>query len=163
MGETPFGVRTEVYEAQSSSVSMAFRSVSCTLSLPIKYQTTHVPGSPEEFKSDENNKSGNEKYTNRANGIVKHPRTRLPHCTVVMACMKTICLPSSTKLFASINKRIVLTVTLPYNPATSLKPSSRYILGTFVKNGRSTPQFYSFSSQSLCVTRLPFCSAYSEE
>ena len=51
----------EVCEAQSSSVSMAFRSVSCTQSLPAQYRPTHVPGWPEEMTSEESDKSGIEK------------------------------------------------------------------------------------------------------
>ena len=77
MGETPSGATVEVYEAQSSSVSMASRSVSCTLSLPVQYRATHVPGWPEEFKSEESVKSGTEKDTNRANSTIKHPTTWL--------------------------------------------------------------------------------------
>ena len=68
-----------VYEAHSSSVSMAFRSVSCTQSLPVQYRPTHIPGWPEEFKSEKCGKSGTDKDTNRANRIIKHFRTWLPH------------------------------------------------------------------------------------
>ena len=75
MDETPSGATAEVCDAQSSGVSMAFRSVSCTLSLPVQYRPTHVPGWPEEFKSEESDKFGTEKDTIRANGIIKHPRT----------------------------------------------------------------------------------------
>ena len=42
--ETPSGATAEVYEAQSCSVSMASRRVFCTLSLPVPYRLTHVPG-----------------------------------------------------------------------------------------------------------------------
>ena len=38
MDETPPGATAEVYEAQSSSMPMAFRSVSCTLPLPAQYR-----------------------------------------------------------------------------------------------------------------------------
>ena len=44
MDETPSSAAAVVYDAQSSSVSMASRSVSCTLSLPVQYRLTHVPG-----------------------------------------------------------------------------------------------------------------------
>ena len=42
--ETPSAATAEVYEAQSSIVSMASSSVSCTLSLPVQYWHAHVPG-----------------------------------------------------------------------------------------------------------------------
>ena len=61
--------------ARSPRVSMTFRSVSCTPSLPVQHRPTHVLGSPEEFKSEESDKSGTEKDTNRANTIIKNPRT----------------------------------------------------------------------------------------
>ena len=38
------GATVVVYKAQSSSVSMASRSVSCTLSPPVQYRPTHVRG-----------------------------------------------------------------------------------------------------------------------
>ena len=44
MEEIPFGATTEVYEAQSLSLSMALRSVSCALSLLVRYRPTHVHG-----------------------------------------------------------------------------------------------------------------------
>ena len=56
-------------------MSMASRSVSCTLPLPAQYRPINKPGIPEEFKAEESDKSGTEKDTNRANIIIKHPRT----------------------------------------------------------------------------------------
>ena len=44
MDETPSDATVEVYEAQSSSISMASRSVSGKLSLPVQHRPTHVPG-----------------------------------------------------------------------------------------------------------------------
>ena len=44
MDETPSGATVEVYDAQSSSVSMASRIVSCTLSPMVQYRPTHVTG-----------------------------------------------------------------------------------------------------------------------
>ena len=65
----------EVSEAHTCNVSVEFRSVSFPLSLPVIYRPTHVPGWPEGFKSEGNDKSGTEKDKNRSNGVIKHPRT----------------------------------------------------------------------------------------
>ena len=109
MDETPPSATSEFYEAQSSAVLIAIRRVSYTLSLPVQYRPTHIPGWSEEFKSEEGGKSGTEKCTNRANGIIKHPRTRLLHCAGVTTCMKTGRLPFQTKVFARTNKKNLLT------------------------------------------------------
>ena len=94
----------------SSSVSIAPRSVSSTLSLPVQYRPTHVPGWPEEFTSEESDKSGTEKDTNRANSFIRHPRTWLLQCTGGMSYMRTGRLPSLTGVLASTNKQNVLTI-----------------------------------------------------
>ena len=61
------------------------------------------------FKSEESDKCRTVKDTNCANSIIKHPRTLLPHCTLLISSMKTGRLPSLTKVLASINKQNVLT------------------------------------------------------
>ena len=42
MDETPTGSAAKVYEAQSSSVSITFRSVSNPLPLPVQYRPTYM-------------------------------------------------------------------------------------------------------------------------
>ena len=80
------------YRYLSTSVLKSLYQVLCNK--PVQYRLTHVPGWPQEFKSEESDKSGTEKDTNCTNSIIKHPRTWLLHCTGIMTCMKTGCLPS---------------------------------------------------------------------
>ena len=94
MPTTPSGTTAEGYEAQSSTLPMASRSVSCSLSLPLQYWPTHIPGRPEVPKPEERVKPGTEKDTNRAYSTFKHPRILLPQCTTAISFMKTGRLPS---------------------------------------------------------------------
>ena len=166
MDETPSGTTVEVYEAQSYSMSMASRNVSRTLSLPVQYRPTHVRGWPDHFKSEENDKSRAEKDTNRANSIIKHPRTWLLHCTGVMSCKKTGRSPSQTKVLASINKQNVLTIPLAHRnqfPVLFLEIANRILYCT----GTLRTTFYTYNAVAYfrtqdIVVRLELCGACSQ-